>query len=384
MKRKICCVITARPSYSRIKSALIEVKRNPDMELQIVLTSSALLDRYGPINNTLAKDGLTPDSVVYNVLEGENLVTSAKTTSIAILELSSVFERLKPDAVITVADRFETMATAITASYMNIPLVHVQGGEVTGSIDEKVRHAVTKLSDVHFVSNQDAFNRVIKLGESPEKTFITGCPSIDLVLDTKKSDHSVNKELCDLGVGYDIDPNSEEYLVVMQHPVTTEWGKSGEDTKETLEAIKKIDKPVFWFWPNADAGSDSTSRVLRKYRENSKDGKVRFLKNLPPEEFLRLLMNSMCLVGNSSVGMRECGILGLPVVNIGTRQQGRLRSENILDVGHDAKEIEEKVRIQIEHGPYKSSFLYGDGSAGKKISDLLSSVPLSVEKRITY
>ncbi|TVP54554.1 MAG: UDP-N-acetylglucosamine 2-epimerase (hydrolyzing), partial [Mongoliibacter sp.] len=160
-KRKICVVITARPSYSRIKTALEAINEHPDLELQLVVAASALLDRYGSAVNYMLKDGFEISAKVFNILEGENLTAAAKTTGIGILELSTVFDNLSPDIVVTVADRFETMATAIAASYMNIPLAHIQGGEVTGNIDEKVRHSITKLADYHFVASQGAYDRVV-------------------------------------------------------------------------------------------------------------------------------------------------------------------------------------------------------------------------------
>ena len=186
-KRKICVVITARPSYSRIKTALKAIDEHPDLELQLVVAASALLERYGSAVNYIEKDGFQITSKVFNVLEGENLTAAAKTTGIGILELSTVFDNLRPDIVVTVADRFETMATAISASYMNIPLAHIQGGEVTGNIDEKVRHSITKLADYHFTATEEAKERVLKLGENPEMVFNTGCSSIDLADEVKHS-----------------------------------------------------------------------------------------------------------------------------------------------------------------------------------------------------
>ena len=186
-KRKICVVITARPSYSRIKTVLQAINNHPNLELQLVLAASALLDRYGCAVEIIENDGFEIAARVFNVLEGENLSAAAKTTAIGILELSSVFENLKPDIVVTIADRFETMATAIAASYMNIPLAHIQGGEVTGNIDEKVRHSITKLADYHFVASESARERVLKLGENPTMVFNTGCPSIDLANEVKQN-----------------------------------------------------------------------------------------------------------------------------------------------------------------------------------------------------
>ena len=180
MMRKICVVITARPSYARIKTVLESVRNHPDLKLQLVVGGSALLERYGPAIKVIEADGFKPDAVVHMVVEGENLVTTAKSTGLGVVELATILDNLKPDVVVSVADRYETIATAIAASYLNIPVAHVQGGEVTGSIDEKVRHAVTKLANLHFVSNQQAADRVIRMGEDPKTVFATGCPSVDL------------------------------------------------------------------------------------------------------------------------------------------------------------------------------------------------------------
>ena len=246
-RRKICVVVTARPSYSRIKTALKAIQEHPELELQLVVAASALLDRYGSAVDYIEKDGFEITAKVFNVLEGENLTAAAKTTGIGILELSTVFDNLSPDIVVTIADRFETMATAIAASYMNIPLAHIQGGEVTGNIDEKVRHAITKLADYHFVASEGAKERVIKLGENSDMVYNTGCPSIDLAAEVKSAPE-LNFNVFDKygGVGARID-FSQGYYVVMQHPVTTEVEASRKHIEETLHAMHSLNQPVFWF-----------------------------------------------------------------------------------------------------------------------------------------
>ena len=179
-KRKVCVVITARPSYSRIKTALKAIIEHPDLELQLIVAASALLSRYGSAVEYIENDGFHIDEKVFMVIEGASPTSMAKTTGLGIIELATAFDNLKPDMVVTIADRFETMATAVAASYMNIPLVHIQGGEVTGSIDEKVRHAITKLADLHLVASDDAKTRLLKMGEHQEAVFVTGCPSLIL------------------------------------------------------------------------------------------------------------------------------------------------------------------------------------------------------------
>jgi len=382
--RKVCVVITARPSYSRIKTAMEAIQRHPNLQLQLVVGASALLERYGPVVDVIRADGFEPNAVVYMVVEGENLVTTAKSTGMGVVELATIFDNLKPDVVISVADRYETMATAIAASYLNIPLAHVQGGEVTGSIDEKVRHAVTKLANLHFVANRPAAERVIRMGEDPETVFVTGCPSVDLAARVLSDERNgFNPFPSYGGVGQPFDPR-QGYLVVMQHPVTTEYEDALRQIQETLAAVETLAYPTFWFWPNVDAGSDRISKAIRVFRETRNIPHVYFFKNLAPEDFLRLLKGARCLVGNSSVGIREGSYLGVPMVNVGSRQLGRERGGNVTDVGYDRRAIEAAVHASSSNGRRPSSTLYGDGRAGERIAGLLASVELTTEKQIAY
>ncbi|OAB75737.1 UDP-N-acetylglucosamine 2-epimerase [Cochleicola gelatinilyticus] len=383
-KRKICAVITARPSYSRVKTALQAIKEHPELELQLVVAGSALLDRYGNAVDFIENDGFTIHEKVFMVLEGENKTAMAKTTGLGVMELANVFYNLQPDAVLTIADRFETIATSIAAAYQNIPLIHLQGGEVTGNIDEKVRHANTKLADIHFVTSQDAKERVIKMGEDEAYVFNTGCPSIDIaatVLEDSKLDFDPLKKYG--GVGEQVS-FKEGYIVVMQHPVTTEYDQAKKDVLKTLKAVDKLNIPTFWFWPNVDAGADGTSNGIRSYRENNSPKNIHFFKNMEPHDFLKLLVNSDCLVGNSSVGIRECSFLGVPVVNIGTRQNRRLRGENVIDVAYEEEAITEAIKSQLEAPRNIKSSIYGNGDSGKKIAEILASVELRFHKTITY
>lgn len=383
-KRKICVVVTARPSYSRIRTALQAIKAHPDLELQLVVAASALLERYGNAIEAIERDGFEPAARVYMVLEGENLVTSAKSTGLGLVELATVFDNLKPDAVVTVADRYETLATAVAASYMNIPVVHVQGGEVTGSIDEKVRHAVTKLANLHLVSTKMARERVIKLGEEPDGVVMTGCPSIDIAAEVAASpalDFDPFQKYGGVGPRSDL---SKGYLVVMQHPVTTEYDEARQQVDETLYAVKDAGLPVLWFWPNVDAGSDGTSKGIRVFREKEKPQHFHFFRNMFPEDFLRLLHGAAAIVGNSSVAIRECSFLGVPAVNVGSRQQGRERGRNVIDVEHDRTAIAGAIREHAKRGRPAPDHLYGDGKAGERIADCLATVAFTIEKRLTY
>jgi len=360
------------------------IQQHPELELQLVVAGSALLGRYGSAIEYIVKDGFNVDEKVYMVLEGENPTSMAKTTGLGVMELSTVFYNLKPDVVVTIADRFETLATSIAASYQNITLAHIQGGEVTGNIDEKVRHANTKLADLHFVASKGAMERVIKMGEDPNCVFDTGCPSIDLAASIFDSP-DLNFDPFEKYGGVGSKPNYKPgYLVVMQHPVTTEYQESRAHIAETLKAIDQLKLPTFWFWPNVDAGSDGTSAGIRSYREINKPTNIHFFKNMEPQDFLRLLYNSECLIGNSSVGIRECSYLGIPVVNIGSRQNRRDRGKNVLDVGYDSNEIVSGIKEwRINSRPAQSK-VYGGANAGNLIADILASAELRFHKTITY
>jgi len=384
IRRKVCVVITARASYSRVRSALAAIRDHPGLELQLVVAASALLERYGNAAAVIEAEGFDIARRVHTVVEGESLITSAKSTGLGLVELSTVFADLRPDVVVSIADRFETMATAVAAAYMNIPLAHVQGGEITGSIDEKVRHAISKLADLHFVATDRARERVIRMGERPETVMMTGCPSIDLAKEVADQGPRWTLESAVVpGVGPDIDL-TRDYIVVLQHPVTTEHDAAREQVMETLRAVADAAVPALWFWPNVDAGSDGTSKGIRTFRERQPGCPIRFVRNLPPQDFLRLVAGSRCIVGNSSVAIRECAFLGVPAVNIGSRQAGRDRGANVVDCGYGEGEIREALRVQIARGGVKSDPLYGDGASGQRIADLLATAELRHEKQLDY
>jgi UDP-hydrolysing UDP-N-acetyl-D-glucosamine 2-epimerase len=382
VKRKVCVIVASRANYGRIKSVMTAISEHPDLELQLIVGASALLYRFGQVVDVIEADGFKVDAKIYSIVEGENPTTMAKSVGLGIIELATQFENLKPDMVLTVADRFETMATAIAASYMNIPVAHTQGGEITGSIDESVRHAITKLSHLHFVCTDIARDRVIKMGENPETVFNTGCPSIDpiAVLDLELSKNLFGRYG---GVGTSVDP-CKPYIVVLQHPVTTEYGSGLQQINQSLEAIKAFGMQTVWLWPNVDAGSDDISKGLRMFRERHRDTPIHFFRNFAVEDYARLIYNSACLVGNSSSGIRESAFLGVPVVNIGTRQQKRERSGNVIDVGYDSGQILAAIRKQIQHGRYASVPLYGDGKSGRRIAELLASQRVTIQKVLAY
>ena len=381
-RRKICVVVNSRANYGRIKSVLKAVQAHPDLELQLIVGASALLYRFGNVRQIIETDGFTPNATVYTIVEGETPTTMAKSTGLAIIELATLFENLRPDVVLTVADRFETIATAIAASYMNIAVAHTQGGEVTGSIDESVRHAVTKLSHLHFPATSRAAQNLINMGESPATVHCLGCPSIDAIahLDLTLPLDIFRRYL---GVGAEIDAD-EPYLVVLQHPVTTEYGRGLDQINETLKAVTALDVQTVWLWPNVDAGSDDISKGLRMWRERYNPKKLHYYRNFSVEDWARLIHNAACVIGNSSSALREGAFLGVPAVNVGTRQQGREHGPNVVHVGYHAAEIEAAARRQIAHGRYERSMLFGDGFAGKRIADILASAEISIQKRLAY
>ena len=380
MPRKICVVVASRANYARIKTAMEAIREHPDLELQLVAGASLVLERFGNALDIVTQDGFVPDATIRFIIEGETPATMAKSTGLGLLELPTHFERLQPDVVVTVADRFETIATAVAASYMNIPVAHTQGGEVSGSIDESVRHAVTKLAHVHFPATELSAQRVIGMGEDPAWVFNTGCPSIDLVA---RTDLGLRREVLEQfgGTGESVDPE-QPFLLVMQHPVTTEYGQGFEQINQTLEAVAELGMQTLVFWPNVDAGSEDVAKGIRIFRELGQAHGFGFFRNLPPEMFAKLMAHCSCMVGNSSAALREGSFLGTPAVTVGSRQQGREHAPNLVHADHDRAEIADAIRDQIAHGPYERSHLFGDGTAGKQIADKLAELRPRVQKRL--
>ena len=382
MSRKICVIVNSRANYGRIKSVLSAIEAHHDTELCLVVGASALLYRFGNVQEVIKHDGFDISSTVYSIVEGENPTTMAKSTGMGIIELATQFENLKPDIVVTVADRFETLATAVAACYMNIPVAHTQGGEVTGSIDESVRHAVTKLSHIHFPATKLAADYLVRMGEDPSTIHNTGCPSIDIL---NQIDLSLPENIFTSykGVGVGIDAK-KPYVVVLQHPVTTEYGEGFNQINETLAAIQNLNMQAVWLWPNIDAGSDDVSKGLRTYREKTESNKIHFYRNFAVEDYAKIINNAGCVIGNSSSAIREGAFLGIPAVNIGTRQSGREHGPNIIHTSYDHEEIYKAVKHQLTHDRYPSSNIFGDGNAGKRIVDVLSKCELNIKKQLHY
>lgn len=379
IKRKICVVVINRANYGRLKSVLRAIQNHPDLELQTVVGSSMLIYRYGKAVDVMRADGFEPTAYLHMNVEGETPITMAKSAGLGLVSAPDIFEKLKPDMVLVNADRFEVAPIALAASYMNIPIAHTLGGEVTGTIDEHIRHAVTKLAHLHFVAHPKAAERVIQMGEDRNNVFVVGNPSLDLIANADLTLKPAEFLAKYGGTGAILD-FTKPYLLLLQHPVTTEYGQGLKQITETLAAIHSLQMQTIILWPNIDAGSDDISKGLRKYKENYKSNLVHFYRNFAVEDYLKILANAQCITGNSSSGIMEAGFLGVPAVNIGTRQTGRERGANVMDVPYDRVLIKKAIVEQLSHGHYPKDTLFGDGLAGEKIAHVLSTKQVSLQK----
>lgn len=388
IKRKILFFIGSRANYSSIKSVMLAVKKHPLLEIQIICGTSSVLEKFGDVSRLIENDGFKIDKKLFNLIEGGTLEVMAKSTGLAMIDASNILQEMKPNIVVIVGDRFEMMSFVIAAAYMNIPIAHTMGGEISGTIDENIRHAITKLSQFHFVASTQAENIVIKLGENPNTVFNYGCPRIDLVkADLEQNDSltflEANKQSLFRGVG-NLPDFKKDFILVSQHPVTTEYDKNKDNFSHTLYALNELKIPTILLWPNADAGSDDISKVIRKFRENNDAPWMFVSKNLSVQTYIHLLNTTKCLVGNSSSGIREAEFIGTPVVNIGSRQRNRERGKNVLDCEPEARSISNAIKQQLNATKYDTFDIYGTGKAGERIAEKLATLDLQVEKTLNY
>ena len=379
-QRKICFPITSRAYYGRSQILIRKLHAHPSMDLKLMLGGSILLDKYSRhVADDIAAGGFDIEASLFNVIEGGNHVAMAKTACLTALEFTNTLHMAAPDVVVICGDRFEQLAIAMAAAYLNITIAHIEGGDVSGSIDESVRHAITKLAHLHFVTNAAAERRVLAMGEDPAYVFNTG--SLDVELAAHVTTTITSEQINALGVGHDVDIE-RPFLMVVQHPVTTEADNRAH-LETTLKVVASLGLPTIWFWPNPDAGTGEMADSLRFMRERHPEltAHMRFITNVPAEDFVALLAHTACLVGNSSAGIKECSFLGTPVVNIGARQQGRLSAEHAMHVGYDAEEIGAAVATQLAHGRYEPSHLYYKPNASQSIVDALASATLYTQKR---
>jgi len=349
----------SRANYSSLKSVMKYINDSEKIELFLVVGASAILDKYGEVINLVEKDGFHVNEKLYMIIEGETPETMAKSTGLGLIELSGILMKYRLDFTLLVGDRFEMLSAAIASAYNNIPIVHTMGGEVSGSIDESIRHAITKLAHVHFPANELARERILQMGENEDFVFNFGCPRIDIVKEILNNPFQIeemNKYISLIGVG-DVFNIDNKFLLLSQHPVTTEYGEGKNQISETLKAVREIsierDVPVLVLWPNSDAGSDDVASGIRIFREKYDDRNFHFFKNIPLESYIWLMEKTLCLVGNSSSGIREGAFIGTPVVNIGTRQDDRARGKNVIDTDYKYKEIKNAIETQIKHGKHK-------------------------------
>jgi GDP/UDP-N,N'-diacetylbacillosamine 2-epimerase (hydrolysing) len=379
-KRRICFPITSRAYYGRSQLLIRKLHQHAAVDLELLLGGSILLDKYSRhIADDIKEGGFTISASLFNVIEGGNHVAMAKTACLTALEATNSLYTADPDVVVICGDRFEQLAIAMAAAYLNKTIAHIEGGDVTGSIDESVRHAITKLAHLHFVTNADAHRRVLAMGEDPNYVFNTG--SLDVEMASQLTGAIANDTLNRYGVGDGIDL-TRPFVLVIQHPVTTE-ADNGPHLEETLGAILQLGIPAVWIWPNPDAGTGEMSERLRHFRERAgrQAHAMRFITDVPVADFIALLRVTACLVGNSSAGIKECSYLGTPVVDVGSRQQGRLRAHNVAHVAYERGAIAEAIRRQINHGRYPASDVYYRPGASDAIVGVLAGATLYTQKR---
>ena len=316
-----------------------------------------------------------------NVIEGGNHAAMAKTAALIALETSNIFEKLNPDIVLIHGDRFEQLALAMSAAYLNKTIAHIEGGDVTGSIDESVRHAITKLSHIHFVTNDAARRHVIQMGENPKMVFNVGSPDLEFI---KNSNKKITSEYANLrGVGGNVDIE-KPFALVMFHPVTSE-ADHVRGVEAIYGALVRAKLSAVWFWPNIDAGTADMSRRLREIHDQKSGDtgvNIRFMIDLLPDDFVALLRKAAIVVGNSSSGIKEASFLGVPTVNIGSRQAGRLRAPSVIDVDGDygSAKIADAIKYQLRHGKYPGFKGYFKPNTSENIVRILSKIPLYTQK----
>jgi UDP-hydrolysing UDP-N-acetyl-D-glucosamine 2-epimerase len=380
-ERRICVVLVDRANYGRLKPVMEAIAAHDDLELQVAAAGTMVLERFDRPVDLVRTEGFPVSAEVYMELEGSTPVTMAKSVGFGIVEFSNEFQRLRPDFVLVIGDRYEALAATIAAAFMNIPVVHMQGGEVSGSIDESTRHAITKFAHYHYPATQRSAEYLIRMGEEVDTVLGVGCPSSDIArrLDRHLDGDAINSR----GSGIDIDPR-EPFLLVVFHPTTTEYGNEANEMEALLEGLNEIRIQTLLLWPNIDAGADHISKTIRQFREHARQRWLRVRTNLSPEDYLRVLASAACAVGNSSSFVRDSSFFGTPVVLVGDRQVGRETAENVLPVPPVTQDIAAGVRSQMSHGRYPPSSLYGDGFVSEAIAAALARVDPYVQKRLAF
>lgn len=383
MTRRICIVLTTRGNYAKMRSTMEAVSRHPDLALQTVVGGALLDNSYGDFRAAIEADGFRIDQTLDYIVDGKTLGSVTESAGRCTEAMGRILAGLDPDFLMVIADRYEALAIALAALCRNVRIAHLEGGEVSGSIDERIRHAITKLAHLHFPANRDAGERVVRMGERDEAVHVVGTPSLDQLAHVDLDDRAPLQRVLDgHGEGARIDV-SNDYAVVSQHPVVTEVEDAARQFDETARAVRDLGLPVVWVLPNDEAGANQVAAPVAAL---AADGgpPVRTLGSLGFSDYARLLAHARSLIGNSSSGIREGAFLGVPVVNVGTRQQGRQRGRNVIDVDYAAAGILDAARKQVAHGRYASDPVYGDGRSGEKIAAVLATAWPPLDKAISY
>jgi UDP-hydrolysing UDP-N-acetyl-D-glucosamine 2-epimerase len=380
-RRKVCVVLVDRANYGRLKPVMRAIAEHPEIQMQVVAAGTMVLGRFGRPVDVVRGDGFAVDSEIYIELEGSTPATMAKSVGFGVVEFASEFQRLGPDLVLLIGDRYEALAAAVAAAYMNICIVHVQGGEVSGSIDESARHAITKFAHYHFPSTRRSAEYLLRMGEHPDSILGVGCPSSDIARDLGPGLPA--EAINGAGSGAFIDPEVPFQLVIF-HPTTTEYGGEQAQMRELLHALNTIHMPTVLLWPNIDAGSDHISKAIRVFRDQEAPHWLRTLTNLKPDLYLKVLRAAACAVGNSSSFVRDASYFGTPVVLVGDRQEGRESDVHVVRAAADTEAIVTAIRRQLQHGRYAPSTLYGDGNVSARIAESLGRIVPYRQKRLHY
>lgn len=370
--KKICVITERRADYSRLKPIFQRIKQHPDLQLFIVTSGAHLLSETGRTIDLIKQDGfdIHTNIQMFSKDKSDTGAGMSRALGRALIGITSALEEIEPDILFVGFDLGAHLAGAIAGAHMNIPVAHIQGGEITGTIDESIRHAITKFAHIHFPSTAKSAERIIKMGENPKYVFTVGCPSIDVIHNTKFIPAHKLAEEFNINL-------SKPLILLIQHPVTTEVDEAESQIIKTLSAIKKINEQVILIHPNIDAGGRRILKIINRTR-------IKKYKNLPFETFLSLMNITDVIVGNSSSGIREAPSFKLPAVNIGTRQQGREQANNVINVDYDEKEIYLAIKKALYDKKFKEKLKdcknpYGDGKASEKIVDILAKIKIEPE-----
>jgi len=372
MKKKVFVVVERRADYSRYKPILEKMVKDPLFEVHLVVTGICLLEEHGSDINYIEQDGFKISARVpmFNSVRPDSGGEMVRSMSRVMTGLVDELESAKPDLVLSGFDIGANMAVTIAAAHMNIPVFHIQGGEVTGSIDESIRHAMSKFSHIHLPATEDAKNRLIRLGENPNNIFVVGCPSIDVLKNTPYISKIELEEEFDLDF-------SKPFIIMIQHPVTTEAGSALDQIKETIIAIKELNIQCIVLLPNNDAGF---SKIIEEIKQSG----LKWYPSLPTDKFINLYRNAWALVGNSSSGIHETPTFKIPAVNIGNRQLGRERAKNVIDVPNERIAIKKAIEKALYNKEFREfvseiSNPYGEGNSAEKIIEVIKKVQLNDE-----